>query len=297
MAVNITPQANPDHFGGANVKVKRQTIVTRSGYTAPVSFQIFGNTGAPLDLTQYSLPASLNGESEQLCQSPGLLIRCNETAQAGGVLFNAEIVDAVTGRITFVVPDCIQQNSGIYLLEFAAQAAPDVLYFLTDAYLLVERQLSQGTAMPTGAPSLPEVRMFLRDFGQENELLDAVDFDASEIGLAAELCVSEWNEADPFDGPQFSTNTFPFRRNWLIGMTSYLYGIAVDHYMRNELAKNAGQFAYDDKAKAQIYQQKAMQAKQEWQQFVGSRKTVLTAQGAWQELPGLFSSGEGVFLV
>jgi len=279
-----TPIANPDHFGGAQVHAKRPTIRLRAGYEGTVTHTLLSN-GVPFDLSIYGFGYSeVGGFSEP---TPNMYVHIAEMAQAqNSQIVPVDILDSVTGDIRFTIPTGTMACAGIWLLEFYITTQDGAEVFLTDAYLHVERS-GRATSW-AGAPTVAEVRMFLRDYAQENELLDAVDFDGSEIAFAAELCVSEWNESDPWDGPKYDTHSFPFRRNWLVGISGYLFGIAAEHYARNQMQKDGGAISYDDKAKAQMYQQKSMVARQEWSAFVASRKTVLAGQAGFQEIGGVY---------
>ena len=278
-----TDLGNPDHFGGANVYAKRPTIKLRAGFAGVVTTYLLVN-GVPVDLAAYGFGSSeVGGFSEPL---PNIQARITEYSSQNGETIVVDLLNATTAKIQFTVPDSILAKAGIWIIEFYIVDQSSNKIFVNDAYLNIE--LSGLSATFTGPPTVPEVRLFLRDYAQENELLDAVDFDGSEIAFAADMCVNEWNEADPWDGPHYTTQTFQFRRNWLIGMCGYLFSIAADHYARNQMQKDMGQLAYDDKAKYQIYQQKSMAARQEWMAFVASRKTVLAAQTGFAEINGVY---------
>ena len=281
--MTTAPQRNPDHFGGARVKQKRRTIVARAGSYTPVNFVMENEFGQPVDLTTYDLDSSESGSSEPAAQ---LIAKFVEHADSGESEVNATIVNAEEGLVSIIVPPGILTRPGVWLVEFIVVDDQDRHVFANQAYLYVERSTSQTNC--GGLPAIPEVRMYLRDFASENELLDVVDFDASEIAFAASMCVDEWNEMDPMDGPRYTTHNFPYRRNWLVGMSSYLFQIAAEHYARNALAYQAGGLSFDDKNRASVYQQKAQLARQEWVQFALSRKMVMSVQGGYREIPGFF---------
>jgi hypothetical protein len=277
-------QGNPDHFGGAQVKAKRPTIQARAGHAVVVRHNLYVH-GVPIDMASYGFNDSeLGGVSEP---APNIVARITEMSGCDGEEIYVDLLDADQALVQFEVPESISNVSGIWLIEFAILTAEAQRFFAGDAYLYIERSL-QSAQGARGAPMIPEVRLFLRDYAQENELLDVVDFDASEIALSADLCVAEWNEALPPDGRRYTTHTFPYRRNWLVGISSYLFGIAAEHYARNALAYQAGGVSADDKGKHQLYMQKSMLAKQEWRQFVAERKIVDSINsGGYLEIDGV----------
>lgn len=278
----ITKMSNPDHFGGATVKAKRPTIQIRAGHSSTVQHQLLVNS-VPCDLTQYGF--STTDPADEDDPPPNLVARIGELASFTACADTpVAVTSASTGAVEFDVPDAVTNQAGLWLIEFSVITADEKRHFISDAYLYVERNVS--TTDPVGLPTFAEVRLYLRDYAQENELLDAVDFDGSEITMAADMCVCEWNEADPWDGPRYATDSFPFRARWLRGIISHLYQIAADHYARNQMQKDGGQIAYDDKAKAEMYQKKAIMYRQEWIEFITSRKTVLAAQAGFFTIPG-----------
>lgn len=279
---DTTPQKNPDHFGGANVNAKRPTIVVRQSHYVESRHQLRLD-GQLFDLEPYGFSSSeAGGESEP---APNIQVTICEMHGSDGVKVYADLLDMDQSLIVFTVPDAVRNSTGIWLAEFAIITANNDKIFVGDAYIYVERRAGSCS----GIPAIPEIRMFLRDYAQENELLDAVDFDASEMAFAADMCVAEWNETDPPDGPRYTTDTFPYRRNWLIGISSYLFGIAAEHYARNALPSTAGGISSDDKGKHQLYMQKAMLAKQEWKTFVNQRKIVDSVNaGGYREIGGVY---------
>lgn len=309
MVVPLTFCDNPDHFGGARVNAKRPTILMRAAHDGIVECQLRDSAGNPIDLTQYGIPdngsetlSQFDADNMPVQYFPTLYIPLAEVLADGdvelrvsyfetaGALAGATLavdhLDVTTGQIRFTVPPAITAQGGIWLLEFSVVDANNGTWFLCDAFLHIARGGSFN-----GPPTISEMRILLRDYAQENELLDAVDFDATEITFAADMCVAEWNEADPFDGPKYSTQTFPFRRNWMIGMCGYLFGMASEHYLRNTLPYQAGGLQHDDKNKAGQYMQKAIAAKQEWQTFVTSRKLALAGQAGFSSIPGVYERG------
>lgn len=277
------PEGNPDHLGGAQVKAKRRTITARAGHNVTVQLNL-RRFGANVDLGQYGFNDSeTGGESEP---APHVVALITEMKGCDGITVYTDVLQSETGLISFELPEAVSDKAGIWLIEFAVIDSTESRFFIDDAYLYVERSYAAGKE-PVGPPTVQEVRLFLRDYAQENELIDVVDFDVSEIAFAADMCVAEWNEMPPSDGPRYSTGNFPYRRNWLVGISAYLFGIAAEHYTRNTLAYSAGGVSIDDKAKHMLYLQKQQLARSEWRQFAAEKKTLASVDGGWCIVPGV----------
>lgn len=278
----VPNRGNPDHFGGAQVKAKRPTITIRSGFLSIIHHTLLQD-GIPFDFENYGFADSESGGVSE----PGPQIKALITERHGcdGTTIYVDLLSAERAQVGFRIPCSVSDGPGVWLMEFYVETSGCQKVFISDAYLYVEPSGKNRT----GPPVTAEVRMFLRDYAQENELLDAVDFDGSEIAMAADLCVCEWNELPPPDGTQYTTQSFPFRRHWLIGICSYLFSIAADHYARNMLpGQQAGGISIDDKNKAQMYTQKSMLARQEWQSFVRERKMIDSVnRGGYGEIAGV----------
>jgi hypothetical protein len=280
-STQVANRGNPDHFGGAQVKLKRPTIQMRAGFMADVQHTLLQD-GLPFNYEDYGLGCS--SDSEDLATLPQVRAKITERRNCNGVDIFVDLLDASRSVVRFSVPDAISCSGGLWLIEFYLLTSVGAKVFISDAYLYIE----QAGGSKLGPPTIMEIRLFLRDFAQENELLDVIDFDGSEIATAADLCVCEWNEAPPPDGPMYSTGNFPYRRNWLVGISSYLFGIASEHYARNSLAYSAGGVSSDDKDKAMVYARKSVEAKQEWQAFVRERRMIESINsGGFREIVGV----------
>mgnify|MGYP003344969451 FL=1 len=121
-------------------------------------------------------------------------------------------------------------------LEAKQQIVKNVCVVLRNTfYLAVERGIF---GMPEreflGPPSLAEVRLHIRDFPENNLLLDDYEFDEAEVYMAAERCVMYFNEISPPIQQRFTTKNFPFRYHWLEGIVYYLFITAADWHRRNK---------------------------------------------------------------
>lgn len=286
----ISAQPNPDHFGGARVKTKRRSFMAQMGHTTTLNFPLEDGNGNPIDLTAFGFASgATEGASEP---KPDVKVTIAEHVSREGAIVYADVVNGSTGQISVTIPANLMGRSGIWLMVFSIQTASGDTLFAGDAYLAINPNPGESCSGP-GIPAIPEIRMFLRDYAQENELLDAVDFDVSEMAFAAGMCVNEWNEIPPPDGPRYTTESFPYRYHWLLGIVSKLFRIADEHYTRNAMKYEAGGKSLDDKNRAMDYRQKADRAWQEWSAFIRERKTIASVNGGYAEISGVLSPWYG----
>lgn len=266
----ITPSPNPDHFGGAPVRTKRPAIVCRAGYVSPISAVLRDQTtGAPINLTAFDL---IDNQAENSAV-PRLRVTLREYTNSGASLpIACATQTAAQGQVTFTIP---AYPAGVYAAEFFVEGvAPR---YVTDALVWVEPSNLCHSPLPTRA----DLRTELRDFAGENELLDAVDFDDTE--LATTLCrvVDAWNTLPPRSAPKYDTTSFPYRSWWLRGAIINLFEIAAEHYVRNSLPYQArGGLSGDDKAKFPPYLQRALGLRQSWQAEMAEQKLLNSIEDA-----------------
>ena len=119
------------------------------------------------------------------------------------------------------------------------------------------------------------IRLFLLDrTGSDNFLLDDVDFEDPLLDLAQTLAVDRYNTTDPFLDEVYTVQDFPFRVEFLLGVTAFLLRSKSLSLKRNQLnySSSAGT-AVDDKAQANDYASLAVQFQQEFDQRVRKIKT------------------------
>jgi hypothetical protein len=144
-----------------------------------------------------------------------------------------------------------------------------------------------GNYQQTGAPSIAEIRLELRDSSPlENDLLDdSVAFDNSEIVVCQRNCVDYWNEALPPVGPAYTTQNFPYRYWWKRGTKAQLFWIAAEWHRKNQVAYSAGGVSYDEHGqKAEQYDKAASDMWQEYRQWVQQKKMSINMDAGWGEV-------------
>lgn len=265
MPAQITPSPNPDHFGGNPVRTKRAVLVCRAGYTAPVSAVLRDPaTGAPIDLTAFGLVNNQAGNSGATRLACTLREYCDTN---NSPVIPCAVGVAAQGQVTLTLPSTTPV--GVFTAEFFTEGAAE--HFVAE--MLVWFEPSHRSAGSGGMPSRDDIRTALRDFSTENELLDAVDFDDTELATALCHVVSYWNSLPPRGAQRFTTSSFPHHSYWLRGAVIHLYETAAEHYVRNSLPYQAkGGLAGDDKAKFPPYMQRAMALRQAWQADLAEQK-------------------------
>jgi hypothetical protein len=154
-------------------------------------------------------------------------------------------------------------------------------------YVIVGRNMStiDGSSQLTGPPTIPEVRLFLRDSSPaESFLLDGVKFADEEIAYAIQLPVMYWNEIPPPLNPIYTTANFPYRYHWLIAITGHLFMIAAEQHRANNLQYTAGGTAVNDQNKEMPYESAADRRLAEWKSFVIRKKASINHDLGWGTL-------------
>lgn len=156
-------------------------------------------------------------------------------------------------------------------------------------YLFVEPGLHGVGGERTGPPSLAEVRLHLRDYPENNMLLDEYEFDESEIALAIVRPIEYFNERPPPLSQRYSTTDFPYRYYWLEGICWQLFLSAANWYRRNRMPYQAGGLAVDDTNKEKEYLQAAQIYGQSYQDWVKLEKVRINMEAGF----GCFGSDYG----
>lgn len=278
----LTASPNPDHLGGGPVRTKRQVAVCRAGYEVDVAWVLRDQTtGGPINLTNFDLV------DNQAADDGPPTLRCHLRELAGGcdgvTTLNCSIQTASLGQVRMTVPANAAALPGVMMCEFFADGtAPR---FVAETLLWIEPSARSTSSMPSRA----DLRTSLRDLAGDNELLDGVDFDDTELAAAISWVVDVWNGIQPTSMLRYSTQTFPYRAQWLRGATIYLFEVAAEHYVRNSLPYQArGGLAGDDKAKYPPYLQRAAAYRAEWLKDLNDQKIYdSVAAGGLGIVPGV----------
>lgn len=134
----------------------------------------------------------------------------------------------------------------------------------------------------TSAPviSRDDIRMFLRDYSQNNILLDDVQFTDRELDSAMSFAVDEWNQINPISA---DTSASIPKSILILGTCAWLMMSESFLQVRNQATYQDGEVApigIDDKH--QLYFQLSRNLKEEWKtraQLVKTQKNMESGYG------------------
>jgi len=300
----IAPRTPADAVTGKAILTRTFAANIPGAQEATIRYTMRNAAGQPINLVSCTCTDEGGGLSVSEVDDENnncpyeLVFRLCEYLSGGGTEYMANIIDAVNGVVEVVLPKAATQVPGVYFGEFAlvareSQTLPVVptndlsdttVLFSNKIYVHIGRNLWNNRmrcGSPAGPPSIAEVRMHLRDTDpSESHLLDNVAFSDEEILAAAWMAVSYWNEQPPDLGP-YTTATFPFRYNWLIAISGYLFLTAAEQQRRNHLTYSAGGVQIDDQNREVNYERAAQLRLDEWRKFVRLKKSELNLNAAW----------------
>lgn len=255
-------------YEGCPTLAKTKVVVGDQGTLATVEWVIRDKDGNPVDLTPYftdsdeyeirviwatcdrgkkSLPqsGSVTGISDGEVQFD---VHSDIVPVAGIFLFNVAVVEKSTGN-------AILLDTGIYSNE---------------ASLFGDR--NQANSPPT----ISEIRRRLRDYANENTLLQEVEYSDLDVVDSIILPVREWNETPPLlKRYRFTCASFPYHKLWTDGAIAELLMRSIHHYTRNNLNFSHGGISGGYLNKDDEYLKLYAAIKEEWVVGVGRLKRSL----------------------
>jgi len=279
-----TIQPKQTVIDGCPVLPKIQCHEVQMGQDARLIWSFKNPQGEPVDLSDALSYSSASGDTFDAIGTPsqGVTLRMRELSGADYRdkihTINVTILDAANGVVRAdSLPDEIVRFPGVYMEEWGVFSAEGRMLFSNQCCTFVRRGLFGVDPNPNkrnlGPPTLEEIRMSIRDNApQDNMLLDEVEFDAAEITQAVLRPIQYWNETPPPIQPMLTTKTFPFREMWMLGIQSYLFSMAANHYRRNQLAYSAGGVSVDDKNKEQQYLAASNMLQQQFREMLRAKK-------------------------
>ncbi len=254
---------------GETIHGRKKAILIPQGCAAGLSLVFYDSNDNPVEL-----------DSAEISLAVKFREALKQTRPVSGDSDAIEITDGANGAFTIPVPTTIADKAGIYTVEYGILDATNRLLQVDNCYLFINNS-AWGSTTTLGPPTKDEIRMSMRDSDPvENELLGNLDFDLAEHCLACVQAVQFWNEQPPVLYYHiYDTRSFPFKGIWLLGIQSYLYRYAEEHYRRNQLPYSAGGTGVDDKNKLQQYLQAAERRYSEFVQAVVRQKVRLNLEG------------------
>jgi len=142
-----------------------------------------------------------------------------------------------------------------------------------------------GTPTTPTVVSKDQVRMFMRDYANNNILLDEVQFTDRELNLALEMAASAFNTVTP--QTNFTASSFPLQLRYLLLVGTVRFLLMSESFMqvRNQATVQDGDIApIGISDKALLYSQLAQQLKGEWDELSRGVKTQNNMEGAYATL-------------
>jgi len=292
MAVTSLQDVLPDQTyneDGCPVLPKLQLHEVQQGQDALLKWNMKDRRGNTIDLSDMcpdeSAVSDDEGEDFDAVSDPGCGIELRVREMTGNNpsthsvhTVQAEVTDPAVGEVKAAsLPDIIRTVPGIYWEEWAIIGPEGNMLFSNQVMLWVNEGLfgltSDLAKRGLGPPSISEIRLSIRDnSGEDNLLLDDVEFDAAEIAQAVSRPLGLFNEVPPPLRPPRDTTNFPFREHWLIGIQAHLLLTAAHNFRRNHLPYNAGGIAVDDKNNEAEYMRAGKDLLEQYRNWVQQKK-------------------------
>lgn len=293
----IIPEQPDSIHEGCPVLTKRRHFIVTKGQCGMAEWQMRYADGTVVDLsdcfpeTSVSESTSLStSESEDVCD---LCIKVRyQGCDRGRILatVKATVSNAAEGKIQFEIPNEVCCSAGLYVFQAAVLQDDKRVLFADDGMVSVEHGMWGDTTSMAGPPTIQTIRIALRDTGIENDLLQDVEFDDTEILECIRQPVMQFNEVPPPLSP-FNCGNFPFRHHWREAIVAELLKIAAHHYVRNKMKATGGGLTVDDKAREGEYLQIAQMYQQKWETFIAGKKIEINAAGFWGSQGSTYGNG------
>lgn len=135
-------------------------------------------------------------------------------------------------------------------------------------------------AVPVITPA--EIKVFISDFSENNNLLDGVEFGDTQIALAIELAVDDFNRMTPFT--QYNLLTFPSKSLALYGALYHLFNGQMALLARNTMSYSDGGIQIPVEERMALYQQLAASYGEMFQSNAAKLKITLNMESGWGEV-------------
>ena len=133
--------------------------------------------------------------------------------------------------------------------------------------------------------SKDQVRMFMRDYANNNILLDDVQFTDRELNFALEMAASAFNSVTP--QTNFTASSFPIHLRYLLLVGTSRFLLMSESFMqvRNQATVQDGDISpIGISDKSALYAQLSQQLKAEWDELTRGIKTQNNMESAYTTL-------------
>lgn len=189
-----------------------------------------------------------------------------------------DIIDDAGGQVSVSLDKNDLKDPGLWWGAFVTKDEDGNTIDQFQCWLHIKKSIEsiRGIAPIT----IPEVRAYLLDRCGDNELLGELQCSDDEILNAMRLAVEEWNATPPLT-VKFTTTNFPYRYPWLICTCAHVLRSLSIKQSRNNASFQAGTVMVNDSDKGPIFQRYAEQFRQEWIQWMYSKKRELNVKAGW----------------
>lgn len=134
--------------------------------------------------------------------------------------------------------------------------------------------------------SLQEIQLALLDRdAEDNFLLDEREFGDEQVALAMRMTIDRYNSTTPMDIGAESLETFPWRGEFVTGVTAHLLRMKALNMMRNNLNWNTGGgIAVDEKSSYTAYLSLSKELLKEFDDRIAKIKQTINIQEGYGAL-------------
>ena len=197
--------------------------------------------------------------------------------QRGCYVFTVDCQYLGNGRLQFSLgPQQTNCNQGLHYAQFQCRDQEGILRHIFKCCIQIQHSLASQCPCGFRPLTIAEVRMQIYDTsGEQNELLDDLQFSDIVIARCMDRAVQDWNQMPPQLSRNLSVSNFPFKSNLCTGAAGYLFRMASYRYMRNQMRHSNAGLTVDDNDKGELYLRMAQAALEEWKSFVQTKKSQL----------------------
>lgn len=192
-------------------------------------------------------------------------------------MFKVQCQMLQNGRISFsLTPKEVNHRPGIHFAQFHCYDYQNKLRHVFKCCIQIQKSF-QGCSKDHFQPlTIAQVRMALYDTsGQQNQLLDDLQFSDVVIARCMKRAVKDWNQMPPQLATGQTVATFPYTANLCDGAVGYVLQMAANRYIRNQMRHSNAGLSMDDSDKGQLYLQLANSLISQWKAWVQTKKNQL----------------------
>lgn len=284
---------------GCEVLARLRAFTLDQGWQGQLEWNLQKDDGTNANLISCYVGGSLDDSLDTEDTAPTVEVCFSEASVLAApkkpLCAAATIEDPETGRCRVDVPTAISDQGGVFRATWTLTDT-DGRRILMNPVLVSVGDSDYGDPHRHGVPSLQEIRVHLRDYDNNNRILNGREFSSAELLVAMLTPIREWNDTPPQIATMSSAG-FPYRHYWVRAIIGYLYEMAALSYFRDDLPYTSGAVAINDRNKGPAYRKIADQYLGEWRAFLAAEKNRLNHEQCYGSLGSDYGvySGRGTF--